>query len=164
MRHRQRGFTIIELLTVVALIGIVAAVSIPAVKSFGRSADIRANAKRMAADFWLARQRAIATSTAHSVFFDPDEGQYTVFQDDGGGNPANAGNGEVDAGETVIKVRDVSGKCSITDVFLDPPNTVIFVPKGTLKDGTWGGSLSLADCSGRTRQIFISTAGFVRVE
>ncbi len=157
------GFTIIEVLTALTIIGILAAIGIPAVKSFGRSTDVVASAKQVVADMWLARQKAIATSNPYSVLFEPDQRRYFVFSDDGNGVPANAANGSIDSGEVIATTRSLRRQCAFSDVDLDPANVVIFVPKGTLKNGTGGGSVTITD-EGKSKTVLIRASGLCKAD
>lgn len=159
----QEGFTIIELLTVMAMLCLLAAIGIPAVRSFTGSADVRAAAVQLRADVWLARQRAIATSEPHSLFFNTSENSYTVFRDDGNGTVANAANGQIDSGEEVLLVRTLEDGFGLTEVNLDPTNAVILMPKGMLKTGTAGGQLTISS-ENVSRTLLIRASGQCRME
>jgi type II secretion system protein H len=160
---RNDGFTIIELLTVVVVFGIIAAIGIPTIRSYSRSIDIQAAASQMAADMWYARQRAIATSEPHSVFFATDENQYSIFRDDGNGVSYNAANGAIDVGEEVLATKNLDARLHLSQVNLDPDNAVIFMPRGSLKVGTGGGYVTVSGDNG-SRTVLIRASGLCKVE
>ena len=152
----------LELLTVVAVTGILAAASVPAIRSFSESTDLRGVSKQLATDLWYARQKAIATSAFHSVVFDSDDNTYTIFVDDGGGNPANEGNGVLNGGEQIVRARHLGSNHVFSEIDLDPTDTIIFVPKGTLKIGTSGGTVTITDDDERSRAVTILASGLTR--
>jgi type IV fimbrial biogenesis protein FimT len=158
---RSSGFTLIELVVVLAVVGILLGVGVPALMSYGDSTGVRATAKQITADMWLARQKAVATSRPHSILFDPGENSYS---DDGGAIPGNEANGEIDPGETVVRIRELDDDYQFSDIDLDPANTVIFVPKGMLRNGTTGGSVTISDTRNRTRTVFIRPSGLTRTD
>ncbi|RPF49224.1 type II secretion system protein H [Thermodesulfitimonas autotrophica] len=75
-RPRERGFTLVEVLVVVALVGLLLGV---AVVSFNRAAahwEIEAAARLLASDIRAAQQKALAEGTATAVRFYRDAGYY----------------------------------------------------------------------------------------
>ncbi len=160
---QARGFTLIELLTIVAIMGILVAASIPAFKSFSHSTGLKATTLRVVTDLWLARQKAIAASRPYSIIFDGDQNEYIVFIDDGNGTPENYADGEIDPDEEIISVRQLGEDYAFSEIDLDPDGVVIFVPKGTLKSGTMGGSLTIAKTD-RSSTIQIRPSGLCRVD
>ncbi|WP_334110289.1 prepilin-type N-terminal cleavage/methylation domain-containing protein [Thermodesulfitimonas autotrophica] len=75
-RSRERGFTLVEVLLVVALVGLLFGV---AVVSFNRAVahwEIEAAARLLASDIRTAQQKALAEGTATAVWFYRDAGCY----------------------------------------------------------------------------------------
>lgn len=67
----QRAFTLLELLVVISIIGVVAALSVPAIKSFGKANAIAAASRQMLDDVQRARQLAISQRTVVYMLFVP---------------------------------------------------------------------------------------------
>lgn len=79
-RGAQRGFTVPELLMVVALIGLIALAAIPAFGTFYRSWKVRSAADEMLAVTRSVRQMAISTRQDLTITFTPGQpGTYSYF-------------------------------------------------------------------------------------
>jgi prepilin-type N-terminal cleavage/methylation domain-containing protein len=75
--RRRRGFTLIEMLAVVAMFGLIAAMVMPNV-DFGGSRLVRAEAQDMATAIEFARQRAVMTGRTHQVVIEVERGEHWV--------------------------------------------------------------------------------------
>lgn len=86
-RHSERGFTLIEMLTTVAILGMIAAVAFPSMMTIQRRAAVRNAASELRAIFFAARMRAIARSHNCGVKFlkNVDGWSYALY-DDGDGD------------------------------------------------------------------------------
>lgn len=72
IRPSQRGFTLIEMLVVIAIVGLLAAITVPALNSMKRSDAMVAATRQMLDDLGRARQLAISRhTTVYMVFVPP---------------------------------------------------------------------------------------------
>jgi prepilin-type N-terminal cleavage/methylation domain-containing protein len=86
-RFRQGGFSLIELLVVVAVIAIIAAVGLPNLAGYIRNYKIRGAAKSVGSEIQAARSKAIMTNTNAGVFFvivDADSYRYVIADNEPG--------------------------------------------------------------------------------
>jgi prepilin-type N-terminal cleavage/methylation domain-containing protein len=84
--RRSHGYSLLELLTVVAIIGTIAVCAVPAFASYRRRMSVLAAAEQLRNIFRLTRQRAI--TTGHNVgvkFIAGREWTYAIY-DDGDGD------------------------------------------------------------------------------
>ena len=67
------GFTLLELLIVIVILGMIAAISLPAMKSFGKSTAMSSARRQLLDDIAAARQRAISGRTDVYIIFVPPQ-------------------------------------------------------------------------------------------
>ena len=90
MRHRrQSGYSLAEMLTVIAIIGTLALVTIPAFMSYMQSNKIKTSVRQISGDLRAARARAIGQGQQVMVTFLPGSGKrsYDIYQ---GNQPFNS--------------------------------------------------------------------------
>lgn len=75
---RWRAYTLVEIAIAVAVIAMMAAIALPRYSSATDSYRAEMAARRVCADLTLARQQAIATSSAVTVSFSPASSSYTI--------------------------------------------------------------------------------------
>ena len=81
-RPRTRGFTLIEVLIVVAIVGITGAIVVPQMLASG-TLGIQAAARMVIADMLYAQNEAIAQQAPRRVVFHPDQDRYELTDADG---------------------------------------------------------------------------------
>ena len=99
----RAGFTMVELMIVCIIVSLGAAVCAFSVRAVMPEIRLKAAVRDMKSDMTLAKLTAIQTGSFATIQFDLANEQYTVFRDDGAGDPAKAGDLVQDAGEPTIK-------------------------------------------------------------
>lgn len=80
---KQNGFTLIELVVVVALVGILASVAIPNLTSFIANVKAQTNAEQMYSGVQKARALAISSSNRVSVIYEPAQNTWVIVKSNG---------------------------------------------------------------------------------
>ena len=83
MMKKQSGFTMIEVVVVMALIGIVAAVAIPTFTVWMPNYRLRAATNDLYANMQLAKSGAVRDRNTWAVRFDTTNNSYQILSDDG---------------------------------------------------------------------------------
>lgn len=109
---RRSGFTIVELMTVVAIVGILTALGAPLLNQFFVDQHAKHAARAVADLLVLARSEAVRTGRNQIVFFQTDADGNALVNAAGSGIPAlllqddaGASNGKIDAGERRVDLQ-----------------------------------------------------------
>lgn len=108
----SKGFTLVELMIVIALITIIASLAVPAWQHYIINTSLRTASKEMMADIMNTKQRTIAEKkpASYSITFNTGDNSYSLSRTDAGGtvtlwtkSPASFGAG------IIIQNVDFSG-------------------------------------------------------
>lgn len=84
MRRFQSGFTLMELMVVLAIMGIMAAMIIPEMRGSYEDALLRSSSRELMSAFSLAYGRAVSMNQTHRVRIDHGTGKYQVEKGEAG--------------------------------------------------------------------------------
>jgi prepilin-type N-terminal cleavage/methylation domain-containing protein len=141
-RRVARGFTLLELIVVLAMVGIALAVVLPRFR-LTPSQRVAADARQLLRDLELARTRALATRRSAQMVFDVVRNSYIGYLDDNGDGTflesaseaqALRGGGPVGLSPEVSFGRGgataLPGDTAATAAVTLPNNRVVFGPSG----------------------------------
>jgi prepilin-type N-terminal cleavage/methylation domain-containing protein len=125
----SRGFTVLEMMIVIAIIAIAASVAAPNFNSFRQNTNLKEAARDISSDISLYKQRAVAENRAYRINFSAAANTYTIQQETVVNN-ARTGNyvvlttKTVGAGNANIVILGTPGfDLGVTYVQLDPRGT-----------------------------------------
>jgi type IV fimbrial biogenesis protein FimT len=152
---RNKGFTLLELMIVIAIFGVIAAVVTPSFLDWRDRSKVRGDATELRAAFESAKLRAIKHNTNVVVTF-PDTISFQAFID-------TDNNGVQDAGEETIFSRTLAPGVTITsNTFVG--NDMAFNPRGMANGPNSTGTITMTSPGGERYSVVVSSFGRVRME
>jgi len=150
MMRQAKGFTLLELMIVIAVLGILAAVAIPNFVSQMPKYRLNGAARQVMGDLMWARMQAVSLNRRVKVFFLSNNHEYKICDD-------ADNNGTVADGEGDVQLKDIHNEYH--DVTIGSNNDPIFSPRGTATNLP---TITLTNPSG-SKTITISIAGRVSI-
>jgi len=161
----SKGFTLIEVIIVVAIIGIMTAISIPAISGWLPNYRLKAAARALYGAAMKAKGEAVKRNANCALIFNQGANVYMVFVD-------SNENCEFDTGETVIlREEQWPPSVSLSSVTFtdndDSKPTIVFQPTAIPTangGGMANGTATLINTKGRSRDVVINRAGSIRID
>ncbi len=150
MNKRFGGFTMIEMMVVIAIIGVLSAIAVPSFLEYARNQRLSGAARQVYTDLMNARQQSVTENKKIIVQF-VNNHQYQFVRD-------NDNSENVTTGDETLFLRDIHPEYS--DITFSADFNPAFRPNGTGKNPV----ITLTSSStGKTKCIYISTAGRIRI-
>lgn len=147
MKHAKnmRGFTLVEMMIVIALLGIMFAIAIPAWMQFRPNTDLRTAARGIAGDFFNMKQRSFAEQTPYRIVFDRVNQSYQLIND------------STNVTMQTKNFAEFDGNIELITTF--PNDTINFFTRGTASPG----SVTLTNRRNSTATIRVNMTGRTHV-
>jgi len=144
-RYKARGFTLMELMIVIAIMAILAAIAAPNYTSFMAQRRLNGAARQIMSDLMHARMQAVNQNNEFKITF-VNSHEYQILDDDNS-------NGSSDSGESV---RTKSVQTDYSDVTLSSTANPVFNPRGTAN----GATITLSNSAG-SKSVSLAITGRV---
>ena len=136
--HAQGGYTLIELMVVVALVGIIAAITLPSTTSIMRGYRLKGDAQAVKSLVSLAKARAASQFSRARVFVDLNTNSFSFQTWD---KTANSWVTEGGATRTSLGVA-----FGVSDLTVAPPNTQVAIGQSPLCKDDAGADIAATAC------------------
>ena len=143
----QKGFSLIEMVIVIAIIGIISGIAIPAYLNQKPILRLSGATRQIMGDLMWARMQAVSQNNEFKVFF-LDNHRYQILDDDDN-------DGNVDSGELTV-TKDIQEE--YYDVTFTSTANPIFHPRGNAS----GAKVILTNSFG-TKEVTIALTGRVKI-
>jgi len=160
--HKKTGFTLVELVIVVALIGIVIGIAAPALQEYSIDINLKSAVRNLKSDMELSKLRAIRENSRVVMAFDTGNNSYQTFVDDGAGG-GTAGNNIKDGSESVVKTVSIPGNVTMYEAGF-PGGVPRFRFDGRGLPNGLGGHVYMKNTNDNYRGITLSMVGHIQIQ
>jgi prepilin-type N-terminal cleavage/methylation domain-containing protein len=161
--QKENGFTMMELMVVVALLATLTAIAIPSFISRNSQSKLIGAANNLRGDLQMAKSRAMRENALVVIEFTADG--YNIFLDNG----VNAGDWNRDVDEVLLRsIQLPAGITIVLPTTFDPPNNRTrfngrgFPDPATLSGAGMTGTMTIQNLNGSQRQISINRIGRIK--
>jgi len=144
---KKKGFTIVELLTVIGILIILVSIGIPVWRNIQPTLELSGSARELITDLRYAQQLAITEQIIYGVRFNFEENKYQIIQ-------YKKTNGTT---EEIIKLKLLPERITLEQI--DNFSEAKFTPYGSIIQG---GNVRLINTQNQTKTIDIRPSGFVK--
>lgn len=159
---KDAGFTLMEMMVVVSIIAIGAAVCTFTLRLTLPDIRLKAAVRDCKSDLNLAKLTAIRQDTFVTITYNAAGDSYTMFLDDGGGNPLNEGNRVQDAGENTIKTVNMPNGIDLYNAAFGALTNVMYNQQGLPSGAT--GVVEMSSNKPSFRRVSCSLLGISTIQ
>jgi type IV fimbrial biogenesis protein FimT len=157
---KESGFTMLELLIIIAMLGVVAAIAVPNFLGILPTYRLKSATQDLLSNLQRAKITAVERNQDVGVTF--ETGQYTIFVDENGTRDPT--------GQQVIRTQsyaDYNDPITATNNFalvVSGKETTAFAPTGLLVQANAAGNVVLTNSKGRSMTVVVSMAGGIWIQ
>ncbi|MCD6399947.1 GspH/FimT family pseudopilin [candidate division WOR-3 bacterium] len=149
--NKQSGFTLIELIVIIAILAVFAGIAVPNFLSYMPKSRLNGAARQVMGDLMAARMKAVSQNCDVAVTFASGNPEYEIWTD--------SDNDDIeDSGEVITK----NIQSNYHDVTIDTDRNIEFSPRGTAN--SYGNVNVKLTNSASSRLVKVNITGRVMIE
>ena len=141
----KNGFTLTEVLIVIAIIGIISVATIPAIRFYQPNIQLSGAARELVTDLRYIQQITVTEQVEHCIQFFPLEKKYQIIQCQG---------------SEVLEEKTLPTEIQTMTVAGFTDDRVKYNPYGAVQES---GTIVLENTKNETKTIFVKPSGFVEI-
>ena len=158
LRKTEPGFTLIEIMIVIAVFGIMAGIAIPTFRSLLPGMRLNGSARDIFVTMNLTRMQAVAKNSTGNIKFNSAT-TYTAWVDD----PLSGTKYALDDVDTLIKNGSTETGVTIGYVFADGGNTFAYNSRGLPSGTSVASTITLTNSEGAVQTVDVNALGIVKM-
>lgn len=155
---RKPGFTIVELITTIAVFAILSSIAIPAISSWLPDYRIKSAARNIASHVQLARMKAISTNRNYGINFDVSNHSYQMYRNDPVSGWTPGGSAKYLSSHNDVFFNEVTFSHNTL-----PDDIMVFRPDGCLDNSVSGGVYLINTRGTKCKITVVQATGGVRL-
>ena len=146
--RKDSGFTLIELIVIIAIVAVFAAIAVPNFLSYMPKHRLNGAARQVMGDLMAARMKAVSQNCDVAVTFASGNPEYEIWTD-------SNNDGNKDPGEVTTK----NIQSNYYDVIISSTNNINFSSRGTASLS----GIILTNSAGSTKKVTVLLSGRVKI-
>lgn len=158
LRKTEQGFTLIEVMIVIAVFGIMTAIGIPAFMKLLPGMRLNGSARDIFVTMNLTRMQAVAKNSIGNIKFNSDT-TYTAWID----NPLLGTKYALDGNGVDTLIKNGTTETGVTISHNIPYNTFAYNSRGLPSGTSAASTITLTDSGGAAKAVVINALGLVKM-
>ena len=158
LKKKESGFTLVEVMIVIAVFGIMSAIAIPSFMSLLPGMRLNGSARDIFVTMNLARMQAVAKNSTGNIKFNSAT-TYTAWVD----NPLSGTQYALDGNGVDTLIKNGSTETGVTISHNIPYDTFAYNSRGLPSGSSVASTITLTDSGGAVQTVVVNALGVIKI-